>query len=120
MHVRMDVRRLEPGPQLRRIAWKHGRLPVLRVAQEELHGIRGHGPRVCERISLVQMCADASHPGSVAPAACGPPAGSVPLAEAAVPDPQAHADEAGDDASDQQDALLPGCRVKLAHQADAE
>src|SRR5271165_196218 len=74
-----------------------------------------------------------SYPGhlpSVSPPADGPTAPPYParaepgrgssLAEAAVPDTQAHPDEAGHDSGHDEDALFPGRGVHLDDQPDGE
>jgi hypothetical protein len=61
VHVAADAGVGEGRRDLGRLAGQHRRLPALRVAQEELHGVRPGGQGLGQRVAIMQVHADRGH-----------------------------------------------------------
>ena len=117
VHVGIDPGRIEGRPQARRGRSRETSGPSSPADRRGRTGPRQRrwpGQRLPGRLSLrcapIRVICRAS-------VGWGRPDAAAWLAEAAVGDAEAHADERGDDAGDEEDPLLPGRRVQLAQQA---
>src|ERR1700689_683689 len=90
MDVGVDTGGGKGCPDLSRPAGKCRRLPALRVAEEELHGLCTHRDRLGQRVAVVQMGSDPDHGPSLAgspPCASGWPS-AQPKPPCATPRPR--------------------------------
>ena len=109
--------RCEAARELGGLTGERRGLPALRVAEEELD--RVGADRLGLRLAGHRH-ADAHRSESSAERIGQPADGRRPgLAESAVGDAEAHADERGHDPGHDEDPLLPGRRHQLGHHADA-